>query len=60
MYFMDGPYVNDISNTSSLLNFVMFADDTNIFMSDESIGELADKINAKLKLIVEWFKANYH
>ena len=28
-------YVNDISNTSSLLNFVIFADDINVFRSDQ-------------------------
>jgi len=27
-------------------------------MSDESIGELTNKINAELKLVGEWFKAN--
>ena len=51
-------YVNDNSNTSAQLTFVMFADDTNVFMSDASIGELANKINTKLKLVGEWFKAN--
>src|SRR6218665_2871719 len=31
-------YVNDISNASSLLHFVMFADDTNVFMSRSNIS----------------------
>ena len=51
-------YVNDISNTSSLLHFVMFADDTNVFMSDKSIHVLVNKMNIELKLVGDWFKAN--
>src|SRR5688572_17787969 len=51
-------YVNDVSNTSSLLHFIMFADDTNVFMSNKSIEVLVNTMNAELKLVGEWFKAN--
>src|SRR6218665_2944796 len=51
-------YVNDISNASSLLHFVMFADDTNVFMSHKSINVFVNNINTELKLVGEWFKAN--
>src|SRR6218665_2027686 len=47
-------YVNDISNASSLLHFVMFADDTNVFMSHKSINVLVNNINTELKLVGEW------
>ena len=30
-------YVNDICNVSSLLRFVLFADDTNIFLSGDDV-----------------------
>jgi len=36
----------------------MVADDTNVFMSDESIGELTNKINVELKLVGLDFRAN--
>jgi retron-type reverse transcriptase len=51
-------YVNDISNASSLLHFIMFADDTTVFMSNKSIDVLVKTINVELKFVGEWFKAN--
>ena len=49
-------YVNDFYLASTLKN-VMFADDTNLSISDENIGELFQQMN-KLKSISTWFKAN--
>ena len=34
-------YINDICNTSSLLKFILFADDTTIFWSGSDITELS-------------------
>jgi hypothetical protein len=51
-------YVNDISHTSTTLQFLMFADDTNLFMSSKSLGELVDKLNIELQKVNNWFKAN--
>ena len=50
-------YVNDFHLASKLKN-VMFADDTNLFISDENIGELFQKMNKELKSGSTWFKAN--
>ena len=36
----------------------MFADDTNLFISDENIGELFQQMNNELKSVSTWFKAN--
>ena len=36
----------------------MFADDTNLFISDENIGELFQQMNKELKSVSTWFKAN--
>ena len=36
----------------------MFTDDTNLFLSDENIGELFQQMNKELKSISTWFKAN--
>ena len=51
-------YVNDISHTSSILQFIMFADDTNVFMSSKSLVELVSKLNTELEKVNNWFKAN--
>ena len=36
----------------------MFADDTNIFLSDKNIGELFQQMNKELKNVSTWFKVN--
>ena len=51
-------YVNDIVNVSSLLKFVLFADDTNITYSHKEIDKQVDVINKELQKVSEWFKAN--
>ena len=46
-------YVNDLCNASNILNAIMFADDTKIFLSHQNINSLF-----KIKKIGDWFKAN--
>ena len=36
----------------------MFADDANLFISDENISELFQQMNKELKSVSTWFKAN--
>ena len=50
-------YVNDFYLASKLKN-VMLADDTNLFISDENIGQLFQQMNKELKSVSTWFKAN--
>ena len=51
-------YVNDLHKASKLLDFILFADDTNLFRSDKTIKTLFETVNDELKLINEWFTAN--
>jgi hypothetical protein len=51
-------YMNDICHTSSLLNTILFADDTTIFYSHENISILCNTINTEIKEVCNWFKAN--
>ena len=51
-------YINDISYSSEILKFILYADDTNIFHSWESIDELCDVVNTELQGVMQWFKAN--
>ena len=36
----------------------MFADDTNLFISDENVDKLFHQMNKELKSVSTWFKAN--
>ena len=51
-------YVNDISHSSSLLSFILFADDTNIFLSGKDIQSMFSTINIELNNVYEWCNAN--
>ena len=51
-------YVNDLQQSSKLLNPIMFADDTNLFYSHENIFQLFSKVNFELSEINQWFNAN--
>ena len=51
-------YINDIVNTSNMLQFILFADDTTILFSDTDISNKVDLINTELKEVTNWFKSN--
>ncbi len=51
-------YVNDISNISERLAYILFADDTNIFVSGKSLSGISDVLNHALVLINEWLQIN--
>ncbi|MFZ2539889.1 MAG: reverse transcriptase family protein, partial [Oscillospiraceae bacterium] len=51
-------YINDLNYVSKLLQIIMFADDTNIFLTGKSLKQLNQQLNEELVLVNEWFKAN--
>jgi len=51
-------YINDISNTSNILKFVLFADDTTILCSHHNFYELIKRVNIELINVCNWFAAN--
>jgi hypothetical protein len=51
-------YINDIVRTSHILNFVMFADDTNLFLSHKNLSHLISNTNKELSKISNWLKLN--
>ena len=51
-------YINDICNTSKLLSFILFADDTTVFLSDRDVNVLYDTMNNELHEVCSWFKCN--
>ena len=50
--------MNDISNCSSLLKFILFADDTSLFSSGKDLTKLIRTVNQELSVIATWFKSN--
>ena len=51
-------YINDISRCSELGLFILFADDTNIFVEEHSAEEAYQKGNAILQLVREYMVLN--
>ena len=50
-------FANDVADVSKLLHFILFADDTNIFLSDSNFNTLIDTANNELILLTNWFQA---
>ena len=51
-------YINDLPNTSSLLKFHLFADDTSIYYPSRNLSDIESLINTELKSVADWMKAN--
>ena len=51
-------YINDLPNISKLLNFYLFADDTNIYYESSSLQELEKTINKEHKLYL-WLSVSF-
>ena len=53
-------YVNDIHNALTLVKPILFADDTNLFLSGQNIDGLdtTDTFNKELRSLKEWFTSN--
>ena len=51
-------YVNDITYTSNILDFILFADDTTILCSHKDINSKVNMVNEELQEVNNWFKAN--
>ena len=51
-------YINDLPNTSYLLNFRLFADDTKIYLANSSLPEIQEIISTELPKISTWLNAN--
>ena len=51
-------YVNDMPSAVARLNVIMFADDTNLFISSKDIKSSIQIMNEELNKFTEWFCAN--
>jgi len=50
--------MNDCVSVSPALQFILFADDTNVFFSHQSQMVLERRINDELEKLAGWFKTN--
>src|SRR6218665_2440200 len=51
-------YINDLPNTSSLLHFILFADDSNVFLTHGSYKSQYSELNKELVKVSDWFRSN--
>ena len=51
-------YGKDLKNASNLLDPIMFADDTNLFLTQKYISYLFETANLQLERISQWFISN--
>ena len=51
-------YTNDIVTSSEMFKFIMFADDTNLFLSNINLQLLVSNVNIELAKVSCWLKLN--
>ena len=51
-------YINDLLSISKLIDFVIFADDTNLVLSAKDLRQLSMLLNLELEVVSTWFKVN--
>ena len=51
-------YINDLNCVPSIHDNIMFADDTNLFLTGKSLADVEEQMNQELLFITEWFQSN--
>jgi hypothetical protein len=51
-------YVNDMQSISKKLYFLLFADDTNVFIDGKDADTIVNHLNEELKLLIQWLHVN--
>ena len=51
-------YINDLCNVSKVVDFIRFADDTNIFFSHKDFNLLPEILNSEMLKLTQWCRAN--
>ena len=51
-------YINDLPKCSNLLTYILFADDTSIFLSNPDLTYLISNMNSQLTKLHHWMRAN--
>ena len=51
-------YMNDIVGCSDILNFILYADDTNLFLDTDNLLQGLDIVHSELLKLDKWVKSN--
>ena len=51
-------YINDLCSVSKVVNFILFADDTNILCSGPNLDTLIETVGKELSMLKKWFDSN--
>ena len=51
-------YINDLCNVSKVVDFILSADDTNIFFSHKDFNLLPEILNSEMLKLTQWCRAN--
>ena len=51
-------YINDLAHASSEIFSILFADDSNLFLSGKNPNELIQKMNTEIKHVFDWLQLN--
>ena len=51
-------YINDMPTVSNILFPILFADDTNVFMSEKNVDDLISSVHKEMVNVTEWLNAN--
>ena len=51
-------YINHSTSVSKILRLIMFADDTNLFLSDKNVADIESRLNSELFSLTDWFQSN--
>ena len=51
-------YINDIANVSDIIFPLIFADDTNVFVTGKDLNHMVYIINKELNKLTEWMNVN--
>lgn len=51
-------YINDLARCTSKMNYLLFTDDTNIYVNGQYLRELEGIVNSELVHIYNWINSN--
>src|SRR5260221_7076847 len=51
-------YINDLNSVTNALQSIMFADDTNFFITGTNCEQIETLINTELELVAQWLRSN--
>ena len=51
--------INDLNYVSKLLQTIMFADDTNLFLTGNDLNRMEKEMKVELEIVNDWFRANF-